>query len=514
MRPPAPTSVRPTLCVLLLGALSVALAQATYVDPYGRFEAPVPAGWTDASTPDHATFTLAEPAGVIHVVAAPGAETEVVTAALGILVASDLDPDFAAAPLQATQVPLPSGTWTQRVYGHGGELVVVISRETEGLTYLVLTRATQAAFMSAVNAAVNQVVLGITIGTPEPAADLPYPVEELVIPAGGHRLVGTLTLPEGDGTHPGVILISGSGAQDRDGRNPGLPGYAPSAWLADHLTRHGLAVLRFDERGVGASGGDHASATSADLADDVEAALRTLAAHDRVDPERVGLLGHSEGGVIAAMVAARSSDVAFVVTIAGSAVPYQELVVSQVERIARSLGAGEEEVATAVAQQCEAMRYAGDGDWEGLESFLVGLALPQLEALSAAQREALGDLEDFARRQARLQVDGFRQPWMEFFLAHDPGVDWQRVRVPVLALFGDLDVQVDVDVNRPVLEAALAECGNDDVTVVVFERANHLFQAAERGGPDEYLGLEMAFLDGFLDTISDWLGARFVEGAP
>jgi uncharacterized protein len=516
MTHPAPRVLRSAVVALVLTMVAVASGQGSYRDPLGRFEAPVPPAWTDASTPQHATFTLSEPAGEIHVVAAPGSDLQVVTAALGILVDPELDAAFAAAPLQEVPASLPSGVWTQRVYAHGDELLVVISREEDGVTFVVLTRATQAAFVGAVNAAVNHVLLGLTIGADgsEAAVDVPYEVEEVAFASGDHRLAGTLTLPEGPGPHPAIVLISGSGAQDRDGRNPALPGYAPFRWLADHLTRHGVAVLRFDERGVAASGGDHLSATTADFADDVQAALAFLQRRAEVDPLRIGLLGHSEGGLIAAMVAARSSDVAFVVNMAGSAVPSDEVLITQVGRIAEAMGGSEADVAAAVAQQRTALAFAADEDWQGLEDYLVDLAVPQLEALPAVQREGLGDLGAFARRQAGAQIEAYRSPWMRFFLAHDPAPDWRNVGVPVLALFGGLDVHVDVAQNVPALEEALAAAGNDDVTVRVFDRANHLFQEAERGGPDEYLTLEMAFVPGFLTAITDWLGERFVASAP
>jgi uncharacterized protein len=510
---PAARALRLALAALATAALTAALAQGAYRDPLGRFEAPVPPGWTDASGADHASFTLHDPPGEIHVLAAPGAELEVVAAALGILVDPALDEAFAAAPLQTAAAPLPSGVWTQRVYGLGDDLVVALSLEEDGITYLVLARATQAAFVGAVNAALNHVLLGVAIGASEPpdAVDLPYVVAEVSFPSDDHRLAGTLTLPDATGPHPGVVLISGSGAQDRDGRTAPLPGYAPFAWLADHLTRHGVAVLRFDERGVGASGGDHLAATTADLADDVEAALAFLGAHGAIDPQRIGLLGHSEGGVIAAMVAARSPAVAFVISMAGSAVPYAELVLTQVERITAAMGGSDADVAAAVAQQRESLAFAAAEDWEGLEAYLVGLTVERLQALPPAQREGLGDPEAFALRQARAQIEGFRSPWMRFFLTLDPRPDWRRVTVPVLALFGGLDVQVDVDQNAPQLEAALAEAGNDDVTVRVLADANHLFQQAERGGPDEYLTLEMAFAPGFLEEITTWIDARFLE---
>lgn len=512
------TALRTRLALALVAALALgsAVAQERYEDPQGRFVAPIPGGWTVDATPDVLTLRHAEPAGVLHVLAPIGAEMDVIAAALAILVDPALDAAFAAAPLQAGAVPLPSGTWTQRIYQHGDDIVAAISHERGGFTVLVLAQATQAAFMQAVNAATNQVLLGLEVlieeATAEDPASLPYDVVETAFASAGATLAGTLTLPRGDGPHPGVVLVSGSGAQDRDGRNPSMPGYRPLRWLADHLTRHGVAVLRFDERGIAASTGDHEAATTADLADDVAAGLRHLAGLGAVDEGRVGLLGHSEGSVIVGRVAATLGDeVAFVIAMAGPGLPYAEVVVSQVERIAAASGASAEEIAEAVALQRETVALALAEDWAGLEAKLIEIATIQVAALPDEQRAQIADPEGLIAQQAAINLATFQTPWMRLFLAYDPRVDLRRVTAPVLALFGGLDVQVDVEHNRGPLEAALAEAGNDDVTVVVFPRANHLFQEAVSGGVDEYLTLEMAFLPGFLETISDWLGERFVR---
>lgn len=501
----------PTRLVIVMIALvaSLALAQERYSDPTGRFDTPLPAGWEVTATPDVLTLTFADPAAAIHLLAPIGAESDVLAAALAILVDPALDASFAAAPLQAAPVALPSGTWTQRLYQVGDDIVAAISLERGGYTVLLLAQATQPAFMQVANAAVNQMLLGMEVliaeAAPTDPADLPYVVRDVEIDAGAHVLAGTLTHPEGDGPFAGIVLVSGSGAQDRDGANPSLPGYTPSRWLADHLTRAGLAVLRMDERGVGGSSGDLESATTADLADDVTTGMRWLAARTEVDAARVGLLGHSEGGVIVGRIAAAHPDeVAFVVLMAGPALPYSDLVVLQVERITAAAGADEDAVAATVAQQREVVSLVLANDWDGLAALLDAVVREQLETLPDAQRAQLGDLDAFVATQVRAGVDAFESPWLRYFFTYDPRDDLRNVRAPVLALFGGLDVQVDVEANLPALETALAEAGNDDVSVVVFEDANHLFQRARSGGPEEYLALEMAFIDGLLASISDW----------
>ena len=514
---PVTTFERVLTAVLLVCASALALAQARYENPAGRFHVPVPTGWTDESPNDYALFVRTEPDGRAYVLAAPGEQDKVLTSALQVLVDSGLDPEFAAAPLQSAPVQLPSGTWTQRIYAYGDELLAAIALEEDGLTYVVLARGTQEAFMQAINAAANQLLLGFEKG---PLAlteeeDPGYVVEEVSFASGDITLAGTLTLPTVDGPHPAIILISGSGAQDRDGANPALPGYRPMRWLADHLTREGVAVLRFDERGVAESGGDHLTATSLDFADDNEAALRFLQERADIDPKQVGFLGHSEGSMIAAMVAARNPDeVAFVISMAGAFVPGVELLLVQLERIVRATGATEDEVAQAKEQQRQILDLALAQDWEGLEDFVHTVLLEQLEELPEEQRAPLGDLETVARQRTAAQLEGLRSPWFELFLSYDPRDDWRQITVPVLAVFGELDTQVDVAQNKVEFEAAMEDAGNEDATAIVFDTANHLFQEAVTGGPDEYLTLDMEFLPSFLQALSDWLLERVEVSRP
>lgn len=337
----------------------------------------------------------------------------------------------------------------------------------------------------------------------------PKPVIEEVSFANGEiTLAGTLTLPPKAGPHPAVILISGSGPQNRDEELPIVPGYQPFRLIAEHLTKNGIAVLRYDDRGVGESTGDYATATSADFATDAEAALSYLLSRDEIDPDQVGMLGHSEGAIIAAMIAARNPKVAFVISMAGPAVDGYNVLLVQLERVVRAEGGSEDEVAEAAEDQRITLDLAMAEEWEELEAFLLETYREGLQALSEEEKAAIGDLEVAAQQRAASSLANLQSPWFQFFLSYDPGQDWEQTTVPVLALFGELDVQADVSQNQPALEAALASAGNTDVTVVVFPTANHLFQDAVTGAVSEYATLPTEFVPGFLEAITDWLLER------
>lgn len=337
------------------------------------------------------------------------------------------------------------------------------------------------------------------------AGPAPYAELDVTIPVpAGHTLSGTLTLPRTPGPHPAVVLVSGSGPQDRDESLPIVPGYRPFRVIADHLARAGIAVLRYDDRGTGKSTGNHLTATSADFADDAEAAWRFLRGRRDIHPLRVGLLGHSEGGLIAARVAARNRQVAFIVSMAGPAVLGYDVLVVQTERALRASGLGPQEVAEGVATSRAMLDIIRLEQWDRLRAMMFDVGRQQIAALPEEQRAKMPPLEQIVDQQMT-----YYRGWMRFFLSYDPSKDWARVRVPVLALFGVLDVQVDLWQNRAALLAALERARNPDVTVAVFPRANHLFQQARTGHPQEYAGLPVTFVPEFLQTISRWILDRF-----
>lgn len=332
----------------------------------------------------------------------------------------------------------------------------------------------------------------------------PFPYEALEVgyvnPADGTKLAGTLTVPPGAGPHPAVLLITGSGAQDRDET---IFGHKPFWVIADHLTRHGVAVLRVDDRGVGGTQGPVEGVTSEDFAGDVLAGIRFLAARPDIDAARIGLIGHSEGGIIAPMAAATAPDeVAFVVLLAGPGLPGKDLMPLQLAALQRAAGRAEDNI----ARQIEAQRELIAGVLEGADEAAVRAAVTrlvdvQLEAESAAPGEARRQLIERTTAQVT-------SPWYRFFLAEDPRGWLARVKCPVLALNGTLDLQVPAEADLQAIAATLEQAGNPDVTTRALPGLNHLFQTAATGHVAEYGQIEETFAPAALELMSGWIRAR------
>jgi pimeloyl-ACP methyl ester carboxylesterase len=295
--------------------------------------------------------------------------------------------------------------------------------------------------------------------------------EEVTFTNGEVTLFGTLTLPSGGGPHPAVFLVGGSGPQDRDGAMRVFPGYRPFALIAEHLTRNGFAVLRYDERGVGKSTGNYGAATEADFIQDAEAAFRYLLSRRDIAANRVGVLGESEGAMIAAIVAGKSPQVAFVISLAGGAADGYSLLLRQAERQAEAEGMSTEQVAEVVQEQRRIFDLVLAKKWEELRATVENTARRRLKALPKERTAALGDLNDVASRKAAGSVRAFQHSRYQFLLRHDFGGDWAKVSAPVLAMFGELDVQCDAAQNKVALKQALARGGNDNVTIVVIPAA-------------------------------------------
>lgn len=340
--------------------------------------------------------------------------------------------------------------------------------------------------------------------TPEPGS-LPYSEEDVTFDNGDVTLAGTLTLPAGDGPHPAVILVSGSGPQDRDESLAPVTTLRPFRLIADALGRAGVAVLRYDDRGVGLSGGVFADSGLDEFTEDAAAGIDYLRSRDEIDPEQIGIIGHSEGALVAAKLGASDADLAFIVTLAGPGVNGMDVLLLQNQRIMEVAGATEAQIEGQLAFLEAAIALMNADDWDGLETLLRETILAQYDELTDAQRAALGDIEAQVAQVTEAQMQSFQTGWFRAFVNYDPEPDWAQVDVPVLAFFGGLDVQVDAGQNAPALEAALNEAGNDDVTVIIYPQANHLFQEARTGSLQEYGALEPAFVPDLLPDLSAWL---------
>ena len=347
----------------------------------------------------------------------------------------------------------------------------------------------------------------------QPRPPFPYEQREVRFPGGpeasGDRvtLAGTLTLPPGRGPHPAVVLVSGSGPQDRDET---IADHKPFLVLADTFTRAGIAVLRYDDRGAARSSGNHATATSADFAADVEAAVEWLAEQEGIDAERIALTGHSEGGLVVAMVAARRPTLAGIVLLAGTGVDGARILGSQSELVMRAEGVTDEGIIrrARVIQGAllDAVRETEPGasaaDVAARARPKVDAALAdELAAADAAAREALDTA--LVGGAARLA-----SPWFRFFITHDPAADLAKVTCPVLAIVGGKDVQVDPGLNLPPIRAALGT--NPDVTVEELPGLNHLFQPCTTGGVSEYAMIEETIDPAALGMVRDWLVTRLL----
>ncbi|MCH8939169.1 MAG: alpha/beta fold hydrolase [Gemmatimonadetes bacterium] len=340
----------------------------------------------------------------------------------------------------------------------------------------------------------------------EPPEPLPYAEEEVTFHNADITLAGTLTLPESGAPHPAVVMITGSGPQNRDEE---LFGFKPFHLIADHLTRNGIAVLRFDDRGVGGSTGSVSEATTEDFARDVLAAVDFLKNRSDIDPERIGLIGHSEGGIVAPLASSMSDDVAFMVLMAGTSVSGAEILIEQGALIMRASGATEADIEQQIAFQkrtFEAIR-SGDG-WDELAADLETRLRESIAEMPDSQRNAITDVDAYIDAQIQAQLTALQTPWFRYFLDYDPAVTLRTIDTPILALFGELDLQVPPAQNRGPLEQALRDGNHPDYTVRVLPRANHLFITATTGSPTEYATLEKVFVPEFLPLITEWILER------
>lgn len=348
---------------------------------------------------------------------------------------------------------------------------------------------------------------GIVLETPkrpqEPQKPFPYYSEDVTFsnPTANITLAGTLTLPQKEGIFPVAILISGSGPQNRDEE---LFNHKPFLVISDYLTRNGIAVLRFDDRGVGQSKGNFKTATSFDFANDVESAVAYL--KTRKEIKQIGLIGHSEGGIIAPIVAARNKDVAFIVMLAGTGISGQKLLPIQQELISRVTGISEADIATTKELSEATFKIIAENDDD--EKIKTGLTEYFANRLKNHPDEKPKDISDEAYASAKAKESMNPWPWMKVFLQYDPATSLAKVKCPVLAVNGDKDLQVPADINLSTIEKALKQGGNKDVTIKTYKNLNHLFQESDTGNPADYRTIEQTFSPLVLEDMSKWIKSK------
>lgn len=330
----------------------------------------------------------------------------------------------------------------------------------------------------------------------EPMKPFPYHSQEVtfVNTKAKVSLVGTLTLPSEVGKFPAVILISGSGPQNRDQE---LFDHKPFLVISDYLTKKGIAVLRYDDRGVGQSSGEFKTATTSDFATDVQSAIAYLKTRKEIDKNKIGLIGHSEGGIIAPLVASKSKDVSFIVLLAGTGVPGDELLLSQQIAISKASGISGSQLANSLQTSTKAFELVRQANNDqALKEELTKLLEKTLQGdTNGSDKTAL----------ISAQVEQISSPWMQYFIKYDPAIALEKVACPVLAVNGGHDLQVPAKENLEAIKAALLKGGNKDVTTEIFPTLNHLFQESETGLPTEYAKIEQTFSPQALSAITDWI---------
>lgn len=331
----------------------------------------------------------------------------------------------------------------------------------------------------------------------EPAKPYSYYSEDIIFEnkKAGINLAGTLTLPKKDGVFPAVILISGSGPQNR---NEELLGHKPFLVLSDYLTKNGIAVLRYDDRGVAASKGNFKTATSLDFSTDVEAGIEYLKTRKEINKNKIGLIGHSEGGIIAPMVAGQSKDVAFIVLLAGTGIQGDQLLLLQQQLIGKVSGMSDEELQKNKLSNSKIYDIANKStSTEQLQTNLTNY----IKQNPNTEKPAGMTDEEFLK----LQVQQIATPWMHYFIKYNPAPTLEKVKCPVLALNGEKDLQVPPKENLTAIKEALSKGGNKNVTAIELPNLNHLFQECKTGSPQEYATIEQTFSPAALTEILEWI---------
>ena len=320
----------------------------------------------------------------------------------------------------------------------------------------------------------------------EPKEPFPYNAEDVTFKNNIDSVVlaGTLTYPKDGNNFPAVVLISGSGGQNRDEE---LLGHKPFLVIADYLTRNGIAVLRFDDRGIAQSTGDHSIATSQDFAKDVLAAVDYLKSRDEINHSKIGLIGHSEGGLIAPMVANQSNDIAFIILMAGPGISGDSILYLQGALIQRAEGTSEDEIQKSMQLQRKLFLVVKNTeDDELLKQKIEKIFRSEYSKISEEEKNSLGDPEVYMNAQLKTLTS----PWFKYFLKYDPFPTLEKVKCPVLAINGENDLQVPPKENLSAIEEALKKGGNTKYEIKMLPGLNHLFQTSNTGAISEYGTIE------------------------
>lgn len=335
----------------------------------------------------------------------------------------------------------------------------------------------------------------------EPAKPYPYYTEEVQFTNTKENiaLAGTLSLPKKEGTFPAVILISGSGQQNR---NAELLGHKPFLIIADYLTRNGIAVLRYDDRGVGKSKGDPTLATSANFANDARAAIEFLRNRKEINLKKIGIIGHSEGAMIASMIAANDKNMAFIIALAGTGVAGDVLLIDQNYEVGKQRCMTEEELQIAkVNNQNIYNIIKEEGNLEEIKKKLTLYFQSNIDKLPASERPSKSEIDATLKQE----VNAIATPWLRYFITYDPAENLRKVKCPVLVLNGQKDIQVTANLNTSGITAALKEGGNKNIQLHIIPDLNHLFQHCTTCTVQEYSQLDETFAPEVLKTMSEWI---------
>ena len=404
----------------------------------------------------------------------------------------------------AKDIPTSSTSFENNVLNIKIEKAKIEYVGTLGKDNIIVGNFSQAGQTFSMDLSHDKIELVEALRPQNPIEPYPYYSEEVTFKnkKAGVTLSGTLTLPKKEGVYPVVILISGSGPQNRDEE---LMGHKPFLVLSDYLTRNGIGVLRYDDRGTASSTGDFKTATTQDFATDVQAAIAFLMTKKGVNKKEIGLAGHSEGGIIAPIVAAKSKNVAFIVLLAGTGIPGDELLLLQQELIGRASGESEENLILGKKENTELFEIIKKST--DLDQIKKDLSVHMLASLKenpdSGKPEGVSDEE-----YVKYTVEQIATPWMVYFIKYNPAIILGKVKCPVLAINGSKDLQVPAKENLTAIQTALAKGGNQKVTIKELDKLNHLFQECETGSPSEYSEIEQTISPVALELMLNWINEQ------